>query len=118
MIDELNWWAVFAVVSRFASIVILAGFVLPVQWRELHRQYKRRKNGGDGYWRLALELLLIVMITVTCAIVPITYQGTQVFTSDGSVNLQNVSIFFTNFAILVQSIGWVRIYRTRYDDRE
>jgi hypothetical protein len=118
MIDGFNWWVVFAIVSRVASILILSFFVIPVQWRELNRQYKRRSSGGDGYWRLALELLIIVMVTVICAIVPITYQGTQVFTSDDSFNLQNMSIFFTNFAIFVQSIGWVRIYRTRYDDRQ
>lgn len=117
MIADLNWWVIFAIVSRVASIVILAGFVIPVQWRELNRQYKRRSMGGDGYWKLALELLIIVMVTVTCAIVPITYQGTQVFTSDDSLNLQNMSIFFTNFAIFVQSVGWFRIYRSRYDDR-
>lgn len=117
MIADLNWWVVFAIVSRIASIVILAGFVIPVQWRELNRQYKRRLSGEDGYWKLALELLLIVMVTIVCAIVPITYQGTQIFTSSDSFNLQNMSIFFTNLAIFAQSVGWLRIYRSRYDDR-
>jgi membrane protein YdbS with pleckstrin-like domain len=116
-VADLNWWIVFGIVSRLASIVILSVFVIPIQWRELNRQYKNRKTSGDGYWKLALELLVIVLITVACAIVPITYQGTRIFTSDDSLNLQNAAVFFTNLGILVQSIGWFRIYTTRYDNR-
>jgi len=115
--NDINWWVVFGIVSRVASMVILAGWVIPVQWRELKRQFQRKESGKDGYWKLALELLLIVMITITCAIIPVTYQGTRI-TSDNSLTLQNLAGFFTNFGILVQSIGWLRIYRSKYDDRE
>lgn len=113
---ELNYWVAFGLISRITSIVLLSVFVIPAQWKELNRQYKRRKQGGDGYWRLALELLLIVLVTITCAIVPVTYQGTRL-DSDNSFTLQNLASFFTNLGILVQSIGWVRIYKTKYDNR-
>jgi len=113
---DVNLYVLFGIVSRVISVVLLVSIVIPVQIKELERQIKRREKGNGGYWRLALELLLIVVITVTCAIVPVTYQGTRI-TSDNSLTLQNLASFFTNLAILAQSIGWVRIYKSRYDDR-
>lgn len=116
---DINLWIVFGILSRLASIIILAGWVIPVQWKELNRQFARRKGNpkiSDSYAGLAFELLLIVLITIACAIIPVTYQGTRIF-ADNSLNLQNLASFFTNFGILVQSIGWLRIYRSKYDDR-
>jgi len=117
MFSEVNLWVIYGLLARIASIIILTAWVIPVQWRELKRQYERSKNGGnDKYWRLAFELLFITVVTVTCAIVPITYQGTRI-ESNSDLTLQNMSAFFTNTIILSQAIGWVRIYRSKYDDR-
>lgn len=116
MLVDINFWVVFAIISRLASIILLTVLVLPVQWRELNRQFRQRNVlGTDAYATLALQLLIIVAVVITCAIVPLAYNTTQLGRSD-EFSLQNLSSFFTNLVILLQSIGWVIVYRSKYPE--
>lgn len=109
---EYNLFIVYALITRVISVLLLLAFVLPLQWVELNRQWNQRGIFNGEYWRLALTLILIVLLTIAFSIVPISYQYTRL-ESPNELNLQNWSSFFTNTIILLQSIGWVLIYRIK-----
>lgn len=109
---EYNLFIIYALITRVAAIVLLLSFVLPTQWVELNRQWNQRSIFNGEYWRLALTLILIVLSTVAFSIIPISYQATRLETPS-ELNLQNWSSFFTNTIILLQSIGWVLIYKRK-----
>ena len=109
---DINLFIVYALITRSVSILLLILFVLPIQWTELNRQWKQRGIFNGEYWRLALTLILIVFLTVAFSVIPLSYQATRLDSSSAS-SLQNWSSFFTNTIILLQSIGWVLIYKIR-----
>lgn len=109
---EYNLFVAYALITRVAAILLLIIFVLPVQWTELNRQLTNKRTFNSDYWKLALTLILVVMSTVAFSIIPITYQLSRL-DSPGIVSLQNWSSFLTNTVILMQSIGWVLIYRRK-----
>lgn len=110
---DINWFIMYALISRTASIMILIFAVLPTQVLELKRQRKQATFLGGEFYRLALTLTLIVLSTIIFSIVPVGYQVTRLDTP-ANVDLQNLSSFFTNTIILLQSVGWYLVYRVKY----
>lgn len=102
---EINGYVLVGLILKLATIVALAVFVIPKQWRELNKPH------STITWLRELLFAAITTYLVT-RLFPFTYSATYRLFSEPAFDLQNVATVMSDFGNLIFALCFVLIYNS------
>lgn len=107
---DINWYIITSIMMRAVSIALLLVYVIPKQIKEV-------RNNRNEYSSLAALLLSMVVVFVTLALAPLSYQTTRIY-SPNEFTFQNIASVLANIGVLALSVGWYLVYNYKFKKRK